>query len=70
MIKVIHIARRDLHLDDDTYRSLLGAVVPGKSSCREMTIIELQNVIQALEVKGFKSNLIAVLGCLYVCPVR
>lgn len=56
MIKVIHIARRDLHLDDDTYRSLLGAVVPGKSSCREMTIIELQNVIQALEAKGFKSK--------------
>lgn len=56
MIKVIHIARRDLHLDDDTYRSLLGAVVPGKSSCRDMTVIELQNVIQALEAKGFKSK--------------
>ncbi|VFZ07977.1 gp16 family protein [Klebsiella pneumoniae] len=56
MIKVIHIARRDLHLDDDTYRALLGSVVPGKSSCREMTIIELQGVIQALEAKGFKSK--------------
>lgn len=56
MIKVIHIARRDLHLDDDTYRSLLGAVVPGKTSCSDMTVIELQNVIQALEAKGFKSK--------------
>ena len=55
-IQIIHIAKGQLALDDDTYRSLLGAVVPGKSSCREMTIIELQNVIQALEAKGFKSK--------------
>ncbi|WBW63655.1 gp16 family protein [Klebsiella electrica] len=55
-IQIIHIAKGQLALDDGTYRSLLGAVVPGKSSCREMTIIELQNVIQALEAKGFKSK--------------
>ncbi|WP_323968253.1 phage protein GemA/Gp16 family protein [Klebsiella pneumoniae] len=55
-MQIIHIAKSQLALDDDTYRSLLGAVVPGKSSCREMTIIELQNVIQALEAKGFKSK--------------
>ncbi|HDO7172220.1 TPA: regulatory protein GemA [Klebsiella pneumoniae] len=55
-IQIIHIAKSQLALDDDTYRSLLGAVVPGKSSCREMTIIELQDVIQALEAKGFKSK--------------
>ena len=55
-IQLIHIAKGQLALDDDTYRSLLGAVVPGKSSCREMTIIELQSVIQALEAKGFKSK--------------
>ncbi|EPG4110214.1 MULTISPECIES: gp16 family protein [Klebsiella] len=56
MIKVIHIARRDLHLDDDTYRALLGTAVPGKTSCSDMTVNELQNVIQALEAKGFKSK--------------
>ncbi|GAA1820322.1 gp16 family protein [Nocardioides hankookensis] len=55
-IQIIHIAKGQLALDDDTYRSLLVTVVPGKSSCREMTIIELQNVIQALEGKGFKSK--------------
>ncbi|EPK0124977.1 gp16 family protein [Klebsiella variicola] len=55
-IQLIHIAKGQLALDDDTNRSLLGAVVPGKSSCREMTIIELQSVIQALEAKGFKSK--------------
>ena len=57
-IQIIHIAKGQLALDDDTYRSLLGAVVPGKSSCREMTIVELQNVIQALEAKGFKEGFI------------
>ena len=55
-IQIIHIAKGQLALDDDTYRSLLRAVVPGKSSCREMTIIELQSVIQALVAKGFKSK--------------
>lgn len=55
-IQIIHIAKDQLALDDDTYRSLLGAVVPGKSSCRDMTISELQNVIKALEAKGFKSK--------------
>ena len=55
-IQIIHIAKGQLALDDDTNRSLLGAVVPGKSSCREMTIIELQHVIKALEAKGFKSK--------------
>ena len=56
MIKVIHIARRDLHLDDDTYRALLGSAVPGKTSCSDMTANELQHVIKALEAKGFKSK--------------
>jgi len=55
-IQLIHIARNQLALDDDTYRTLLGSVVTGKSSCRDMTIVELQSVIKALEAKGFKSK--------------
>lgn len=55
-IQIIHIAKNHLALDDETYRSLLGAVVPGKASCRDMTIAELQSVIKALESKGFKSK--------------
>lgn len=56
LIKLIHIARRDLQLDEETYRALLGTVVPGKSSCSDMAMPELLAVIKALEVKGFKSK--------------
>ena len=54
VIKLIHVARRELRLDDDTYRALLTSVIPGKSSCRDMSLPELQAVLEAMEEKGFK----------------
>lgn len=54
--QIIHIAKNQLALDDDTYRALLSSVIPGKTSCRDMTETELQQVIKALEAKGFKSK--------------
>lgn len=54
--QIIHIAKNQLALDDDTYRALLSSVVPGKTSCREMSATELSNVIKAMEAKGFKSK--------------
>ena len=54
-IQIIHIAKGQLALDDDTYRSLLGAVVPGKSSCREM-------LFRQWRLMGSKANLSAVLS--------
>ncbi|EGP0948983.1 regulatory protein GemA [Salmonella enterica subsp. enterica serovar Java] len=53
-IKLIHIARRSLGLDNDTYRTMLAAIIPGKSSCRDMSQPELQKVLKAMEEKGFK----------------
>lgn len=32
LIKLIHVARRKLALDDETYRSVLSGVVPGKKA--------------------------------------
>uniref|UniRef100_UPI00054FD1DF phage protein GemA/Gp16 family protein n=1 Tax=Edwardsiella tarda TaxID=636 RepID=UPI00054FD1DF len=52
-IKLIHVARRTLGLDDETYRAMLATVVPGKNSCRDMSLQELKKVINALEDKGF-----------------
>uniref|UniRef100_UPI0005532B05 phage protein GemA/Gp16 family protein n=1 Tax=Edwardsiella tarda TaxID=636 RepID=UPI0005532B05 len=52
-IKLIHVARRTLGLDDETYRAMLATVIPGKSSCRDMSLQELKKVINALEDKGF-----------------
>jgi phage gp16-like protein len=53
-IKLIHVARRSLGLDDDTYRQFLSTVVPGKNSCRDMTEKQLQTVFDALKERGFK----------------
>lgn len=53
LIKLIHVARRNLQLDDDTYRSVLLRVT-GKQSCRELKVGQLEEVLKALEDKGFK----------------
>lgn len=49
----IHIAKKDLHLDDDTYRDVLWRVT-GKRSCKDMTIAQLQDVVKDMEKSGFK----------------
>lgn len=54
LIKLIHIARRDLALDDETYRAVLAGTIPGKTSCRDMKSGELEQVLRTLERKGFK----------------
>ncbi|MFJ5507704.1 gp16 family protein [Pectobacterium jejuense] len=53
LIKLIHIAKRDLQLDDDTYRQLL-ITVTGKSSTRDMTVPQLDTVLGAMKKRGFK----------------
>lgn len=53
-IKLIHVARRSLALDDDTYRSFLSAVVNGKTSCRDMSDAQLNKVLEAMKERGFK----------------
>ncbi|HCX7622286.1 TPA: DUF1018 domain-containing protein, partial [Escherichia coli] len=39
LIKLIHVARRELQLDDDTYRAFLMQKT-GKTSCRELTVTQ------------------------------
>lgn len=53
-IKLIHVARRSLALDDDTYRAFLASVVNGKTSCRDMSDTQLKKVLEALKERGFK----------------
>lgn len=52
MIKKIHIAKADLKLDGDRYRSLLLGIT-GKESCKDMTLSELNAVYRQLEKDGF-----------------
>ncbi|OCG20057.1 Rha family transcriptional regulator [Gilliamella sp. App2-1] len=52
-IKLIHIAKTQLNLDDDTYRHLL-LTITKKTSTKDMTVWELEKVITNLKLKGFK----------------
>lgn len=54
-IQLIHIAKSQLGLDDDTYRQMLSTTT-GKNSCSKMTLPELQQVLDHLKAKGFKSK--------------
>ncbi len=53
LIQLIHVGKRELQLDDDTYRALLKRET-GNDSCKEMKIEELNKVLSAMERQGFK----------------
>ncbi|WP_263063011.1 gp16 family protein [Dickeya dadantii] len=53
LIKLIHIAKRDLRLDDDTYRQVLTNTTK-KNSTRDMTVPQLVIVLEAMKKRGFK----------------
>lgn len=53
LISTIHVAKRELRLDADTYRDALRAAV-GKTSCRDMTLAELSRVLATFKKRGFK----------------
>ncbi|ELI2478481.1 DUF1018 domain-containing protein [Salmonella enterica] len=53
LISTIHVAKRELRLDADTYRDALRAAV-GKTSCRDMTLAELSRVLETFKKCGFK----------------
>ncbi|EDT3088307.1 DUF1018 domain-containing protein [Salmonella enterica subsp. enterica serovar Newport] len=53
LITLIHVAKKDLRLDADTYRDALRAAV-GKTSCRDMSLLELSKVLATFKKRGFK----------------
>lgn len=52
-ITLIHIAKSQLNLDDDTYRHLL-LTVTKKTSTKDMSVWELEKVLHNFKSKGFK----------------
>lgn len=48
LISAIHVAKRELALDDETYTSVLLAVT-GKTSCRDMSPDELSRVLDVFK---------------------
>ena len=55
MIAKIHIGKKDLGLDDDTYRAILERVT-GHRSARDCTDKHLTDVLAELGAKGFKAS--------------
>lgn len=63
LIRLIHIAKGQLALDDETYRLKLLAAV-GKTSCSAMTLSELTTVYQSFQEAGFKRRFTKKTGAL------
>lgn len=56
LIKLIHVARRELQMDDDSYRMMLATlpVLKGKTSAKDCTVGQLNAILEQLKVRGFK----------------
>lgn len=57
LIRLIHVARRELKLSDDAYRTALSEAANGKESSSEMAIKELEAVLTLFKAAGFKVKL-------------
>lgn len=53
LIRLIHVAKRELALDDDIYRAMLERRT-GKHSTAQMTVPQLKMVLDMLKQHGFK----------------
>ena len=53
LIQLIHIARNDLKMDEDTYRQMLQGLT-GTASTKNMDIIQLTKVMESMKKKGFR----------------
>ena len=50
----IHIAKKQLNIDDEDYRAMIGNLTGGKTSCKDCTELELGKIMDALIGLGFK----------------
>ena len=53
IIQLIHIAKSQIGLSDEDYRAVLESTAK-KTSCSEMTLFELNEVLEAMKKLGFK----------------
>ncbi|GLH34034.1 GemA protein [Pseudomonas sp. BR1R-5] len=55
LIKLIHVARRELQMDEDTYRLMLAGMpeLGGATSTAKLSVPNLYRVLEALKSKGF-----------------
>lgn len=53
LIKLIHVAKRQLDMDDETYRTMLRRIT-GRASCSDMGMSQLEAVVDHLRGLGFE----------------
>lgn len=53
LIKIIHVAKRSLGMEDEDYRAMLQAQTR-KTSCSDMSMSELEKVVEHLRSRGFE----------------
>lgn len=53
LIKLIHVGKTQLMLDDARYRTLLANVSRGKTSSKALTAAQLEEVLRQLKAMGF-----------------
>lgn len=53
LIQLIHIARNDIQMDEDTYRQMLQGLT-GKASTKGMDTTQLNRVLESMKKKGFR----------------
>lgn len=54
LIRLIHVARRDLQMADDTYRAIVAQYAAGKTSSSDCDLLELETILAHLKRAGFK----------------
>lgn len=56
LIKLIHVARRELGMQDDDYRAMLAniPILEGATSVANLSVPKLKVVLEQLKAKGFK----------------
>jgi len=54
LIRLIHVARRDLAMADDSYRNIVAQCANGKTSSGDCDVAELEAVLKHLKACGFK----------------
>jgi phage gp16-like protein len=53
LVRLIHVAKRELNMDDDSYRAMLSGCVK-KDSASTMTVPELERVVERMKRLGFR----------------
>lgn len=56
LIKLIHVGRRELHMDDESYRAMLANIpqLEGARSSKDLSVPKLKVVLELLKAKGFR----------------